>query len=123
MNKFLSLVVLVGYFVCSMAVSAPAQETPDTLKEKALEKIDLAKEFSERAKKVLGSPTKDNIKIARYLFMEAGNLYEQARAAFEVLAKNYYIGRDYVDGAQSAVNGCVDAVNQCTKRLNEMENR
>ena len=121
MNK----VVMAMVVICSMIFcSAPLADatTPAEMQEMAIDYVDLAREFTDRANDLLKAGiTEQNLVVAKYLYMEGGKLFERAKSVYANLNKFAYVGKDYVDGADNAVKTCLDSVKQCNKRLAELK--
>jgi len=110
------------FFYCAgdpcITYAQGSYNSPEEMKEAATGKINLAREFINRAQQLLrNAPDKDNCKIAIYLYKEAAQLYDHAARMYKVLEDKYYIGPEYSQGARDAVQKCVDAMNKCRQRI------
>ena len=115
-------IIIVALFVCaSFSANVFSQGSPEELKKRALGQAELAKEFTKRAKAVVTpNSKKDDFIIARYLYTEAGKLFQIARQNFMTLEKHYYIGKEYSQSAAQSVAICRKSIGLCSQKIVKM---
>jgi len=114
---------LIALFVALFALASLcyAQGSPETLRDQAYNKIKVSSELVEKAKKLLiPGQTKENLVIAAQLFVQAGQLFEQANNALKALGKNY-VSQDDINNCDKAVQVCVDAITHIKRILGVQE--
>ena len=114
--------IIISFFILAMvAASAFAQESPDSLRDKASNKINIAIQLMTRARDaIMSQKNRDNIMLAMNLYVEAGQLFEQAEGMFKALGAQYASQND-IDNCARAKGECIKAIMECRKFLQGSE--
>ncbi|MBF0216673.1 MAG: hypothetical protein HQL30_06745 [Candidatus Omnitrophica bacterium] len=92
-----------------------SQAAVNEMRTKATDNLTLAREFTGRGQELLKTGlTRDNLKIAGYLYMEAGKLYEQSNFIYQKV-----LDKGSAQMCESSLKTCIDVVRQCKQK--EME--
>ncbi|MDD5440566.1 MAG: hypothetical protein PHS37_10320 [Candidatus Omnitrophica bacterium] len=99
--------------------TAAQQQTPDTLKQDAINKIRVAKDLMQRANVLVTSrPTTENLRTAVQIFAESGQLFQEANGIFRYLGTNY-VSQSDIDNTAAAVKVCMDSITKLKEILNK----
>jgi hypothetical protein len=95
------------------------QATVDEMRTRATDNITLAREFTGRGQDLLKTGlTRDNLKIAAYLYTEAGKLYEHSNLIYQKV-----LDKGSAQMCETSMKTCIDVVRQCKQKEMEITQR
>ena len=101
----------------AVAVSACAQETPDSMRDKAMNKVNIAIQLMTRAHDaIMAQRSRDNLMLAMNLYVEAGQLFEQAEGIFKAIGPQFATQAD-IENCAKAKEECIKDIMECRKVL------
>jgi hypothetical protein len=117
----LSAVVLAAALMFSATVSY-SQESPEDVVGRAFQNIEMANGLVQRAGELIKQNPRNvaGLKVARDLYIQAGQLFEQASNIFVALG-NEYIKQADIDGVNKAVKDCVSAAQNCNQHIAKLQ--
>lgn len=93
------------------------QDSPQAVKDQALNKIKVAIDLQQRANDlVTGSTTREKLITASQLYLQAGQLFEQAGNIFKALGREFASEED-VESCNKATQACVEAITNVKRIL------
>ncbi len=94
-----------------------AQETPEGARQEAFENIKVALKLADQAQKMVTSPaTRESVKTAVDLYVQAGQLFEKAEVVFKTLGVQY-VSKDDLDNCTKAKEDCIKAIQKLKESL------
>ncbi len=117
MKKISLFIALTFAFVAS--AYAQQGETPESVREQAYGKIKVASELTARAGSFLvPGQSKENLMTAIQLYVQAGQLFEQAGNMLKAIGTNYAPQSD-VDNCNNATQSCINAIENIKSAMGE----
>jgi len=113
MKKLIASSVL----MLALCANCFAQESPEAVREQAYGKIKVAGELAGKAESFLvPGQSKENLATAIQLYVQAGQLFEQAGNMLKALGTNYAPQSD-VDNCNNATRSCIDAIGNIKRAM------
>lgn len=95
-----------------------AQQTPEDARQEAVDNVKVALKLVSQAQKMVSGPTtRENVRAAIDLYVEAGRTFERSEAVFRALGSKY-ISQDDLDNCVKAKEDCIDAIRKLKESLN-----
>jgi hypothetical protein len=118
MKRIIVGVVTVLSFTCFCY----AQQTPQALRDQAVNQVTVATELAQKAKGLIGTGTvsRENLIAAAQLYVQAGQMFEQAGNTFRSLGKGY-VSQEDIDNCDNAVRFCIESINNIKRILGVKE--
>jgi len=98
------------------------ENSPPALKEQALGKIKAASDLMGKARELIvnSNNTKENFVTAAQLYVQSGQLFEQAANIMRALGPEYAAQSD-IDNCDNAVKACLEAISNIKRILGVQE--
>lgn len=119
--KKLCLAVLTAVLMFS-APSLYAQDSPEDVVGKAFQDIEMGNGLVQRAGLLIQQNPRNaaGLQVARDLYIQAGQLFEQASNVFQALGPEY-IKQEDIDGVDKTVQECILAAQNCNKYMAKLQ--
>jgi len=119
--KKLCSAVLAAALIFSAPMSY-AQGSPEDAVGRAFQNIEMANGLIQRASNLIQQNPRNaaGLQVARDLYIQAGQLFEQASNVFRALGPEY-IKQSDIDSVNKAVQDCVAAAQRCNEYLAKLQ--
>ncbi len=116
MKKLFLSLLLTSVFISGACAQT---ETPESVREQAYGKIKVAGELTGRAANFLvPGQSKENLATAIQLYVQAGQLFEQAGNMLKALGTDYVPQSD-IDNCNNATQSCINAIGNIKRIMGE----